>query len=369
MILFLHHRYRTTGGEERAVADLMSVVREELGEEAVLLERDSATLGSARAAAGLAAGGLRPGEVASAVRRTGARVVHAHNLLPTFGPRALEAARAAGARTVLHLHNYRLVCAVAVCFTRGEDCTRCRGRNTVPGVRLRCRGDRVEGAAYAAGIARAQRRLVAAADVVVVPSDVARERLRELEAPLPFDEVRVLPAVVRAPGAGGAWRHGGSYALVASRLAAEKGVEVAIEACARAGVPLRVAGDGPERARLERGAGAGVSFLGRLDPPALAAELAGAAVALVPTRATETFNLAAAEAMAAGVPVVASRAGALADLLDPDALVPPGDPAALAAALQRRWNDAEAGAAGRRRVQELASPAAVAGGLRGIYGS
>ena len=68
------------------------------------------------------------------MRRTGARVVHAHNVNPTLGWRALAAAREAGARVVLHLHNYRLVCAVGTCFTRGEDCTRCHGRNTLPGV-------------------------------------------------------------------------------------------------------------------------------------------------------------------------------------------------------------------------------------------
>src|SRR5206468_3576759 len=134
VILFLHNRYRTTGGEERAVEDLMWLVREHLGEDAELLARDSATIGRARAAAGLLGGGLAPGEVAAAVRRTGARVVHAHNLNPSLGWRALAAARAAGARTVLHLHNYRLVCAVGTCFTRGADCTRCHGANTLPGV-------------------------------------------------------------------------------------------------------------------------------------------------------------------------------------------------------------------------------------------
>ena len=61
-------------------------------------------------------GGLQPDDVAAAVRRTGARVVHAHNVHPAFGWRALAAARAAGARVVLHLHNYRLVCAVGTCF-------------------------------------------------------------------------------------------------------------------------------------------------------------------------------------------------------------------------------------------------------------
>src|SRR3954447_5912506 len=109
MILSLHSRYRTPGGEERVVDDLMWLVREQLGEGAELFEVDSSVTNSARAAAGLLRGGLDPDVVAAAVTNSGARVVHAHNLLPTLGWRALAAARGAGARTVLHLHNYRLV--------------------------------------------------------------------------------------------------------------------------------------------------------------------------------------------------------------------------------------------------------------------
>src|SRR6476646_6608486 len=153
VILVLHNRYRTTGGEERAVADLLWLARERLGEDAELLERDSAALGRRRAAAGMLRGGLEPEEVAAAVRRTGARIVHAHNVNPTFGWRALAAARAAGARVVLHLHNYRLVCAVGTCFnSHGEDCTRCQGRNTWPGVRLNCRDTGPEAAVYGAAL-------------------------------------------------------------------------------------------------------------------------------------------------------------------------------------------------------------------------
>ena len=71
MVLFLHNRYRATGGEERAVEDLLWLVREHLGEDAELLSRDSALLGRTAAAAGLLRGGLRPDEVARAVRRMG----------------------------------------------------------------------------------------------------------------------------------------------------------------------------------------------------------------------------------------------------------------------------------------------------------
>jgi len=366
MVLFLHHRYRSTGGEDRAVDDLMWLVREHLGEDAELIERDSADVGRSRAAAGLLAGGLAPGDVAAAVRRTGARVVHAHNVQPTFGWRALAAAREAGARVVLHLHNYRLVCAVATCFTRGEDCTRCRGRDTAPGVRLRCRGDAAEAVVYGAALALWQRRLVASADRVAVPSAFARARLRDLRAPLPA-ATHVVPNVVREFADRSAAAEGGG-AIVASRLGPEKGVEVAIAACRRAGVPLTVAGDGPERARLERlAAGAEVTFTGALPPAELAALRRRAGLAIVPTRAAETFGLAAAEAMAAGLPVVASRVGALADLVDADGLVAPGDADALAAAIARRHRDARAGDAGIERARAVASPEVVAGALRALY--
>src|SRR4051812_46320681 len=168
MILLLHHRYRHAGGEERAVEDLAWLIREHLHEDVEILQRESRDVSQAQAAAGLLAGGLSPGGVADAIKRTGARVVHAHNTAPTFGWRALAAARQAGARVVLHLHNYRLVCAVGTCFTRGEDCTRCHARNTLPGVRLNCRGgSRAESAAYGTGLALWQRRLAGAADDIL----------------------------------------------------------------------------------------------------------------------------------------------------------------------------------------------------------
>jgi glycosyltransferase involved in cell wall biosynthesis len=378
VILFLHNRYRTTGGEERAVEDLLWLVREQLGEQAELLTRSSGELGRGRAALGLLRGGLDPGEVARAVRDGGARVVHAHNLQPALGWRALAAAREQGARVVLHLHQYRLVCAIGVCFTRGAECTRCHGRDTLPGVRLNCRGSLPEAAAYAASLALWQQRLVQQADAIVVPSAFARERLRALGAPLDWKRVHVLappvpalgPARASAPGEsviGGAEPASG-HALVVSRLAPEKGVDVAIDACRAVGVPLVIAGDGPERAALQaRAAGADVRFAGRVDERELERLRAGASLALVPSRSAETFGLAAAEAMAAGLPVVASRVGALAELVGEQGLVPPGDAQALAGAIARLRGDRVAGQEGLARVRAVCAPAVVAARLAEIY--
>ncbi len=83
---------------------------------------------------------------------------------------------------------------------------------------------------------------------------------------------------------------------------------------------------------------------------------AGAAIALAPSRSAETFGLAAAEAMAAGLPVAASRVGALPELVEPEALVPPGDAGALAQAIARLAGDRAAGERGRERVRALCAP-------------
>jgi glycosyltransferase involved in cell wall biosynthesis len=366
VILLLHNRYRHPGGEERAVEDLRWLIAEHLGEEAEVLERDSAALGNRRAAAGLLRGGLDPEDVAHAVKRTGARVVHAHNLTPSFGWRALAAAREAGARVVLHLHNYRLVCAQGLCFTRGEDCTRCHGRHTTPGVRLNCRGSHAESVAYAGGIALWQRRLAEHADAFVVPSAFAHARLRELGAPL-GDRVHVVGSVQRQIAAGST-AAGGRFVLAAGRLSPEKGFADAIDAARQTGLPLVLAGDGPQAGELrERATGVDVRFTGPLPPADLAALRREAAVAVVPSRFAEILPLAALEAMAAGLPLVAADAGGLAELVPAEARHPPGDAEALAARIRTLWADQAAGERALATVRERFSPAAIAEGLRAVY--
>lgn len=362
MILLLHNAYRVRGGEERAVEDLRWLIATELGEDVEVLSTDSAGMDSRTAAGALVRGGLAPEVVADAVRRTGARVVHAHNLNPAWGWRALAAARAAGARTVLHLHNYRLVCANGICFTQGEDCTRCHGRNTAPGVALNCRGgSRAEAAVYGAALARWQPRVADHVDAFVVPSAFALGRLQELGAPV--HDATVIPSVQRT-FADRSHASAGEFVLFAGRVAVEKGVLDAVDACAAAGLELIVAGEGPA---LEEVRARGVEAPGRLDADALDALRARAAVAIVPSRYEEILPLAALEAMAAGLPVVATRSGGLAETVPAEGLAPIGDVEALADRLRALLGDAEAGERALAVVRERCAPSAVAVQLRAVY--
>jgi glycosyltransferase involved in cell wall biosynthesis len=155
--------------------------------------------------------------------------------------------------------------------------------------------------------------------------------------------------------------------LVLASLVHRKGIDVLLEALARQPAEpvlrLWIAGDGPERARLEqlaraRGLERQVRFLGQRDDKNDL--LAACDLFLMPSRA-EGLGVAALEAMAMGRPVVAGRVGGLADLvLDgvTGRLVSPGDVDALASVVRSL-----VGAAGERDRLGAAGPARVADGF------
>jgi glycosyltransferase involved in cell wall biosynthesis len=87
----------------------------------------------------------------------------------------------------------------------------------------------------------------------------------------------------------------------------------------------------------------------------------------VPSRYQEILPLAALEAMAAGLPLVAARAGGLAELVPEEGLYPPGDVAALAGRLRALWGDAAAGERALAVARERAAPPRVAAALRAVY--
>ena len=340
-VLVVHNRYRIEGGEERSV-DLQLDAMAAAGIEHALFERRSSDASKPAAARAMLRGSHQPAELAAAVEHADADVVHAHNTVPLIGPGGLAAARAAGAAVVLHLHNVRIFCATGFGERDGGPCRRCRGRNTLPGLVLNCRKSVPEAVTYAVALNRHQPLLFESVDRFVTPSAAARDELAARGLPAERVEVlrHYLPEGFFAERSGAAE---GAYALVASRLSPEKGIVDAVAACASAGVPLRIAGEGPERERLARAAqGADVTFLGRLPAAEVREQLAGAAMVLMPSRYHEFSPFSALEAMAAGVPVVATAMGGLPELLGEGGCTTPGVPGLFAERVAELWSDAAA---------------------------
>ncbi|MFC9068084.1 glycosyltransferase [Streptomyces carpaticus] len=223
-----------------------------------------------------------------------------------------------------------------------------------------------------------------------------RDEVTELVAlGVPVGKVRVVPCGVdpqwfspRPRPAQDAPPHGRPFRLLhIGRLVPRKGAEVAIEALARVpgaelviagGSPGAAPGRDPEVRRLRAvarrcGVTDRVRFAGAVPRPEVPALMRGCDLVLCPAT-YEPFGIVPLEAMACGVPVVASAVGGQLDTVaDPATgrLVPPGDPAALAAAVTELLDDpaqrAACGAAGRRRVLTRYRWASVAEATERVY--
>jgi glycosyltransferase involved in cell wall biosynthesis len=191
-------------------------------------------------------------------------------------------------------------------------------------------------------------------------------------APMPVDTALFTPGGERSP----------DRLLFVGRLNAQKGIEhlVAALPLVRARASLDVIGDGPDRTRLEQlaresGVAERITWHGTLPQTALA-DLYRQAAALVVPSIEEGLGLVAVEAQLCGTPVIASQSGGLPDVVRHDQtglLVPPAQPAALAAAiddlLARPDRGASLGEAGRVHALATFAPESVARRYASLYRS
>jgi glycosyltransferase involved in cell wall biosynthesis len=386
-ILVAHSRYRSAApsGENRVV-DQETAALAALGHEVELFERRSDDIEgwSAPRKAALPAAVVWNGAVRRdlrAVLRSGRPdVVHVHNTFPLLSASVLYACRDAGVPVVVTLHNYKLACASGDFFRDGAVCHDCAAGVPAAAMRHGCyRNSRAATAPVAlAAVAhrRAWRTMVAAYACI---SASQRDLLRG--AGLPADRVFIRHNMIPARTATPASRR--PEVMYAGRLDAAKGVPVLMagwdhywSAAGRPGLSLVIAGSGPleDEVRAWAAARPSVRYLGQLDAGACAAAMAAARTVVLPSAWEETFGLAAVEAMALGVAPVAAGHGAFPELITDGVdgvLFRPGDPAALAAALERADRGAETfaeyGAQARKTYEQRFDPADSLKRLLAIY--
>lgn len=338
-ILIVHSRYRSgpASGENQVVSDEVRLL-EEAGHDVAVLdpvpddERGLRLLLAAKEVV-WSSGSAR--DVRGLLAHHSPDVVHYHNVLTGLSPTVLRAARNEKVPAVMTLHNYRLMCLPGTFLRAGHPCELCSGRAPLPGVRFSCyRGSKGASGALATSLIL-HRRIGSfeAIDRYLAVSDFLRSK--HIEGGVRPDRIEVKPNF--------SWRvpkteEVGDYFLFLGRLAPEKGVDTLMEAWrGLSETKLLVAGDGPSRVELRQKAPPSVEFLGTVRHEEVNSLLAGARALLVPSIWYEGAPRSILEAYSAGVPVMASRIGALPEVVDDHVsglLVPPGDAGAWRNAIE-----------------------------------
>ena len=343
-VLQVHTRYRQAGGEDEVVA----AERRLLEEAGLLVEQvifDNPGPGGNRVSAsltqGVAAVWSRSAarRVRDAIKANGSQVVHVHNTFVAASPSIYGAAEACDVPVVQTLHNYRLVCPAGTVYRSGRPCIDCLGRALPwPAVMHSCyRGSRAQSAVVASALAvgRAKRTYSRRIAAYLALTKFQRDLL--VRGGLPAARVQVVPNFLEPdPGIAGGPRKG---FLFVGRLSEDKGVPTLVRASALAPGLIRVAGNGPLSSLVETAAGSGdLQALGRLDKTAVFDELRGAVAMVLPSVWYEGLPVSVLEAFATGTPVIASRIGSLAEIIEDGVtglLANPGDAGDLADRL--RW--------------------------------
>jgi glycosyltransferase involved in cell wall biosynthesis len=341
--LLCHNYYQQPGGEDQSFAAEARLL-ESRGHDVVRLTRHNDAI-EQMSGLGVAARTLWNrqvyAEVRALIRRERPHLMHCTNTFPLISPAVYYAARAEGVPVVQSLRNYRLLCPNAQFLRDGRVCEDCLGRSVPwPGVLHGCyRGC---GASAVVAALNAGHRLLGtwtrAVDHYFTLTEFARRKF--IEGGLSADRIAVKPNFIDPdPGLG---RGQGGYAVFVGRLSTEKGVETLLAAWRqlRRPVPLKVIGDGPLAELVQAAARADqrIEWLGRRSPDDILQQVGEAACLVMPSIWYETFGRTIIEAYSRGTPVVASRLGALAELVEDGRtglLFRPGDAADLAAAVER----------------------------------
>lgn len=347
-ILIVHNAYQQRGGEDSVVDAEISMLRA-YGHHVSLYRRDNGeienssriklfvdTLWSKKTSV----------EAGLILREFSPDIIHVHNTFPLISPSIYWTAAEAGIPVVQTLHNFRLHCPQAMFLRDDHVCEDCLGKTPWRGVVRGCyRNSRMQTAVLTSMLLvhRGLGTYTQKVSRYIALNDFCREKF--IQGGLPENKVVVKPNFVdwkpvsensseadldtqnaKTPQARSGF-------LFVGRLSVEKGVSVMADAVQLldGNVSLRVAGTGQEVNCLDNLSA--IELLGALDGGAVQWQMSQSLALLMPSIWYENFPRTLVEAFASGLPVIASRLGALPQLIDDGRtglLFEPGNPVDLA---------------------------------------
>ncbi len=350
MILLTHNLYRIHGGEDTAF-NAEKTLLESKGHRVITFIEDNARLNGRNPLKVLNMIWSRSAyrKIKHLIMDTKPDVAHFHNTFFMISPSAYYACKEEGVPVVQTLHNYRLICPGALLMRGGTACEDCVGKS-VPwqGVLNACWRGSYIGTALVTSMLTLHRLLKTwqeKVDIYIALTEFAKKKF--IEGGLPAEKIVVKPNFVYPdPGKGD---HGGKYVLFVGRLSQEKGLPTLLRAWKNLkDIPIKIVGEGPLMSEIKSLAGRegldNLEFLGRKPREEVFRLMKDALMLVFPSECYESFPLAVAEAFATGLPVVASRLGAMAEIVEDGRtglLFEAGNPEDLADKVRWGWENPE----------------------------
>lgn len=347
-ILIAHNHYQQAGGEDAVVAEEYALLARNNVTVELFTKDNNSIAGMPRVQVAMDTLWSRRSvqEISATITRFAPDVIHTHNTFPLISPSLFYAAARHGIPVVQTLHNFRLFCVQAMFMRDGRVCEDCLGKLPWRGALRGCyRGSKLQSAVVVSMLGL-HRRLGTYQDKItryIALNQFCRDKF--VEAGLPRVRMAIKPNFIDLPRLAKpdtpASRSG---ALFVGRLSAEKGIATLVEAARiYPAAQLDVIGSGPQMPLLQ--GMPNIRLHGWQTAPDIYARMHSSAYLVLPSLWYENFPRTLVEAFACGLPVIASRLGAMAELVrdgQTGLLFEPGSAADLARKLQWADDHAEA---------------------------
>ncbi len=270
-------------------------------------------------------------EISALIRKERPDIAHFHNIWYLISPSAYYACKDAGVPVVQTLHNFRMFCASGLLLRNGRVCEECIGKIPWRGAAYGCfRSSRLYSTpvVFSGMIHQMKGTWADQIDAYIALTDFGRQKF--VECGLPAEKIYVkpnfLPELPNLPTSSQ------DYAVFIGRLSEEKGIDVLFDAIQiltsshphtfSSSNPLnfKIVGDGPllekAKGRGREAKGIEIEFVGRKNHDECMELLRGARFLVLPSVCYENFPMTIVEAFACGKPVIASRLGAMAAIVE-----------------------------------------------------
>ncbi len=323
-ILKVHNYYTGSGGEDTVFHVETFLLRSHGHEVVEYLEHNKKIVSMNQALVALRTIWSQPSyrKLKRFLQETMPDVVHFHNTFPLISPSAYYACQELSIPVVQTLDNQRLMCPAATFYREGRLCLDCLGKTPPwPGVLHACYHNSHLHTAVVASMLTFHRWIgtwQTKINVFLCSTNFYRELF--VRAGLPANKIVVMPHFIQNVPQIDSSKEIGDYGLFVGRLDPEKGVNTLLEAWRHLDFPLKIRGDGRlnESARqfVRRHGMDKVEFVERMEMHKLSDLISGARFLIMPSEGYyETFGMVIIEAYSRGVPVVASNAGVMSELV------------------------------------------------------